>query len=379
MHLNVAAALIVNDLGEVLCVKRGASKFASTSFRWEFPGGKINVGETPAQAVVREIQEELSMKVRTLADAPIIHHTYDEFSITLHGILCTPITDKPPVLNEHIDACWLPADKLWSLEFAAADMPLLTWLRERTFGSHLRTQIFGRAVTFLDDCTSTNDILLAQAEAGAKEGTLVVSEKQSAGRGRLGRHWLSEPGQALLFSFLVRPTLPPDEAATITLVAGLAVTLTLREMQISVGLKWPNDVLLKEKKLCGILCEAQSSIHGIEGIIIGIGINIGVVPEAIAYRAIAPKEKNIDRLELLARILKTFEALYGRWSKGGLKALRSELDACDAKRDKLITVKMSEIPTTGIARGIRDDGALLVELSSGEQIALHCGEILQWE
>lgn len=379
MHLNVAAALIVNDRGEVLCVKRGASKFASTAFRWEFPGGKIDCNETPAQAAVREIREELSMDVQALADAPVVHHTYDEFSITLHGILCSPTSSTSFVLHEHIDACWLPADKLWSLEFAAADLPLLTWLQERTFGSYLRTNVFGRQVTFLNTCTSTNDILLTQAEAGAKEGTLVVSECQSAGRGRLGRQWLSEPGQALLFSFLVRPTLPPDEAATVTLVAGLAVTLALREMDLPVGLKWPNDVLLEEKKLCGILCEAQSSIHGIEGIIIGIGINIGAVPEAVAYRAIAPTQKKIDRLKLLAQILKTFEDLYLRWTKEGLRALRKELDSCDAKRDKTITIKLSETPTTGIARGIREDGALLVEFPTGEQTALHCGEILQWD
>jgi BirA family biotin operon repressor/biotin-[acetyl-CoA-carboxylase] ligase len=377
IHLDVAAALIVNDQGQVLCVKRGASKFASTAFRWEFPGGKIDPGETPAQAAVREVQEELNLPIRALSDGPVVHHTYPEFSITLHAILCVCTEHHTPHLNEHIDASWRSADDLWELDFAAADQPLLLWLRERTFGTHLRTQTFGRCVTFLESCTSTNDILLAQAEKGAPEGTLVVSERQHAGRGRMGRSWISEPGQALLFSFLVRPPLPREDIATVTLVAGLAVTLALREWDIPVGLKWPNDVLLEEKKLCGILCEAQSSMHGIEGIVIGIGVNTGVVPEAVAYRATAPKQR-LNRLALLAQILRVFEALYQRWLQGGLKALRAELDACDAKRGKSIVVKLSETPTTGTAMGIGDDGALQLRLPNGEMTALHCGEILQW-
>ena len=87
MHLNVAAAMIVNDAGAVLCVRRGASKFASTAHRWEFPGGKIEPGETPAQAAVREIREELGMDIRPLADGPTVEHAYPEFSISLHGVL----------------------------------------------------------------------------------------------------------------------------------------------------------------------------------------------------------------------------------------------------------------------------------------------------
>ncbi|MBQ9694759.1 MAG: NUDIX domain-containing protein, partial [Kiritimatiellae bacterium] len=208
MHLEVAAALILNDAGEVLCVKRGASKFASTAFKWEFPGGKLESGETPAQAVVREIAEELAITVEAITDAPIVEHTYPEFSITLHGIVCVQTDARPLVLREHIEATYCLPDRLWALDFAEADRPLLRFLKEKAFGSVLKTQTFGRSVHFLDSCVSTNNELLRLAEAGAPEGTLVVSEVQSGGKGRLGRTWLSEPGQGLLFSFLVRPTLP---------------------------------------------------------------------------------------------------------------------------------------------------------------------------
>lgn len=380
MHLEVAAACIVNDRGEVLCVKRGASKFPSTAYRWEFPGGKIEPRETPAQAAVREIAEELNLAIEPLADGPTLTHTYPEFTITLHTILAAVTPDSPPLtLHEHIDHRWLKADHLWQLDFAAADAPLLLWLKERTFGSFLRTNTFGRSCTFLHTCTSTNDLLLKAAEAGVGEGTTILSETQTAGRGRLGREWLSLPGQALLFSFLVCPTCPPDIAATITLVAGIAVTQALRALGLPAGLKWPNDVLIDEKKVCGILCEGHSTAKGLEGIIIGIGINTGAVPEAVAHRATTLQPLQLDRLQLLATFFKTFEPLYATWSEHGLAALATELADCDCKRNQPITIKQGDTPLAGIARGIQHDGALLLEKPDGTLQSLYCGEIVQWD
>ncbi len=379
MKLTVAAACIINPKGEVLCVKRGASKFASTAYKWEFPGGKLEPGETAEQAAVREIQEELGLAIEVLGLGPTVTHTYSEFDITLHTVLCAPIAEDAPItLHEHTDAAWVAADNLWQYDFAAADVPILLWLRERTFGRFLRTKTFGREVTFLNTCASTNDECLRRAEAGASEGLLIVAETQTAGRGRLGREWLSEPGQGLLFSLLARPTLPPEMMATLPLVAGLAVVSALRDNGFDAGLKWPNDVLIGDRKVCGILCEAHTSSRGIEGIVIGVGLNVGAVPEAVAYRAIG-LDARLDRLDLLARILKVFEGLYARWSQGGLSALRAELDAFDAKKDKPIRVRLSATPTDGIARGIRNDGALLLELPNGTTEALFAGEIAQWD
>ena len=378
MHLNVAAALILNEAGEVLCVKRGASKFQSTAFKWEFPGGKIEANETAAQAAIREIKEELGITIEAIADAPCVEHTYPEFSITLQGVLCVQTTQETPQLSEHIEQCWCAPDELWKLDFAAADVPLLCYLREKAFGAALKTNCFGRYPHFLMACESTNDELLRLAERGAPAGTLVVSEVQSSGRGRLGRSWLSEPGQGLLFSFLARPQLPPEIAVTLPLVAGLAVTLALRALGVAAGLKWPNDVLLGDLKVCGVLCEAQTSARGIEGIIIGIGINTGAVPEAVAYRA-TQVPGVLNRLALLAQILKRFEGLYERWEKQGLAALRAELDQCDCKVNLPITVKLSDTPLEGISRGIREDGALLLETATGEVMPIVCGEIMQWD
>lgn len=378
MHLTVSAALILNDAGAVLCVKRGASKFHSTARKWEFPGGKIEADETPAQAAVREIREELELEIDALTDGPVLHHTYPEFAITLHCVICAVRAGSPELnLHEHTDAAWVLPDRLWQYDFAEADRPALLWLKERFFGSKLRTEIFGRYPHLLESCTGTNDRLLELAEAGAPAGTLVLSEVQTQGRGRLGRSWLSLPGQGLLFSILTRPTFPPEIAATLSLVAGLAVAETFRRRGVNAGLKWPNDILIGERKLCGILCEAQTSAKGIEGIIIGIGINTGAVPREVAYRAVGFTEA-LDRLTLLAEFCGVFESFYRRWEKGALAALRDELDRFDCKKDQPIRVKLSETPTEGIARGIRDDGALLLETATGIQPIL-CGEIVQWD
>ena len=141
MHLNVAAALILNEAGEVLCVKRGASKFASTAFKWEFPGGKIEADETPAQTVVREVAEELGIAIEAIADGPIVEHTYPEFSITLHGILCVQVDAQQPTLREHTDLVYCTPDQLWSLEFAEADRPFLRFLREKVCSSVLALMV----------------------------------------------------------------------------------------------------------------------------------------------------------------------------------------------------------------------------------------------
>ena len=371
--------MIVDNDGRVLCVRRGASRFASTANKWEYPGGKLEPGETASQAAVREVREELGLAIRALAEGPVVTHTYPEFTIHLHGVLCAIEEGSPALsLKEHVDSRWLAPDALWQLDFAAADTPLHLWLKERFFGAKLRTQTFGRYPTFLDCCESTNLHLLKLAEQGAPEGALCLAETQTAGRGRLGRTWLSEPGQGLLFSLLARPALPPEVAVTLPLVAGIAVAQTLRNLGYNAGLKWPNDVLIDERKVCGILCEAHTSAKGLEGIVVGIGINVGAVPEEVAYRGVGLSQP-IDRLELLASFCKIFESLYARWLKGGLPALRAELDTLDCKRGKPITVRPQSGTKEGIALGIRDDGALLLQLPDGTLEPLICGEIAQWD
>lgn len=377
MELNVIAALILNKAGDVLCVRRGEGGYPSTAGKWEFPGGKSEPGETAERTAVREVREELEMDITPIGLGPVVHHIYPEFAICLRTVLCTTEQDTP-TLKEHTDWCWCTPDRLAMLDFATADVAVLLWLRERFFGTRLRTETIGRTCVFLREVDSTNDELLRRAEAGAPEGAIVVAETQRAGRGRLGRTWLDVPGNALLFSLLVRPKLPPETAATVPLVAGIAMALAIREMtRLPIGLKWPNDLLLHDRKVCGILAEAQTSAKGIEGIILGIGVNTGTVPEELAHRAIG-LDGQAGRMRLLAVFCRVFEGLYNRWQHGGLAALRTELDTLDCKKGHPITVRQTEV-IEGIARGIRDDGALILEGRDGTVRAIHCGEINQWD
>ena len=134
-HLIVAAALIVNEAGEVLCVLRGDSRYASTAHKWEFPGGKLEPGETAEQAAVREVREELGLEVQALALVGRSTFTYPEFSITLDGVLCVCVSGELE-LREHREARWVRPDRLEELDFAAADEPLLRALQERWQALH---------------------------------------------------------------------------------------------------------------------------------------------------------------------------------------------------------------------------------------------------
>ena len=163
MELTVAAAMIVDGTGAVLCVRRGAKGFPSTANKWEFPGGKLEPGETPAQTAVREVREELGLEVEALAETPPVRHVYPEFAITLHGVLCAPLGggSPTPALREHAAFAWTLPDQLWRHDFAAADTALLCGLRERFFGARLRAATFGRHARFLPESASTNTDALA--------------------------------------------------------------------------------------------------------------------------------------------------------------------------------------------------------------------------
>ncbi|MBC7218450.1 MAG: biotin--[acetyl-CoA-carboxylase] ligase, partial [Candidatus Caldatribacterium sp.] len=172
---------------------------------------------------------------------------------------------------------------------------------------YLLREIEGVQVVFKDEMDSTNTYLKALAEQGAPEGTLCITENQKKGRGRRGRSWFSLPGKSLTFSLLLRPHLPLSVCPSLALLAGLALAEALEELGFSPRLKWPNDVLLGEKKVSGILLETSTDLDEASWIVLGVGVNVNLGKEDLAslpFQATSlflEKGVPLSRIEILRR------------------------------------------------------------------------------
>jgi BirA family biotin operon repressor/biotin-[acetyl-CoA-carboxylase] ligase len=212
------------------------------------------------------------------------------------------------------------------------------------------------------ECASTNAALLARADAGAAGGTVIVAERQTAGRGRQGRAWLSSPGDSLTFSLLWRFA-PRTAPAGLSLAAGLAVAEAIQKVGAGgTALKWPNDLLKDGRKLGGILIElAPGSPHAA---VIGIGINLRLptgMPAELAAQS-AALDGACDPNALLAAVLVELLAVLNTFAAGGFAPLRDAWTARHVFENAPIRL-LSDFapPRMGICRGVADDGALLLE------------------
>ena len=238
----------------------------------------------------------------------------------------------------------------------------------------LVTKRIGREFRFLKETASTNRDAGAAGASGAPEGLLVVADAQTAGRGRMDRAWFSPEKVNLYFSLLLRPDVKPHDAASLPLVIGLAVAEALAECEpaLQPQIKWPNDILARGKKLCGILCETHLKGESVDYLVAGIGVNVniemGQMPaklQATATSVVIEAGRALPRKKLLAAILNRFEALYDQWRVFGFKALAPQVNLLDALRDKHVRMELSGKPVEGTACGIQADGALLLRTAKG--------------
>ena len=217
-------------------------------------------------------------------------------------------------------------------------------------------------VDVLSECDSTNARLLARAEAGAGSGTVVAAERQTAGRGRMGRAWFSAPGDSLTFSLLWR--FPRGtQLGGLSLAVGVALAETLCSLGVpGIALKWPNDVLLDGRKLAGVLIELVSGAP--HAAVIGVGINLRLpanMPEDLRAQAAAPKAE-LPRNELLARLLAALHAVLNDFAVGGFVVLRDRwLGHCAHLDMPVRIVSEFSVPVEGRCMGVDVDGALLIE------------------
>jgi BirA family transcriptional regulator, biotin operon repressor / biotin---[acetyl-CoA-carboxylase] ligase len=250
-------------------------------------------------------------------------------------------------------------------------------LRERILrGSELWSE-----VAVVAETGSTNEDLIAAARDGATEGTVLVAERQTKGRGRLGRSWQSKPGAALTFSVLLRPAgVPRSARGWLPLLAGVAVTAGIRaQTGLDVGLKWPNDVLAGAAKIAGILAEQTG-----DAIVVGTGLNVAASPDGLAQATslVELGASGVDREELLAAILREFEHWYRRWSAGEspgdaiASGLRAEYLRGCATIGKQVRVEMpGGAVLSGRALDIDDAGRLLV--AAGDTVeAVSAGDVV---
>lgn len=247
---------------------------------------------------------------------------------------------------------------------------------------YLETEWAGRNIHYFETVGSTNNEAGRLAEAGAPEGTLVLAEEQNQGKGRRGRAWVTPAGSAIAMSLVVRPQIEPSHASMVTLVMGMAVASACRSVcKTETKIKWPNDVVIDGKKICGILTEMSSEIDYVKYLIIGTGINTNVEafpPElertaTSLHRVIGRKPR---RAELIAACMKEFEQYYGRFLETqDFSQLQKEYNDLLAGIGGPVRVLAPGNEYDGISEGINSRGELIVRREDGTRESVYAGEV----
>ena len=255
-------------------------------------------------------------------------------------------------------------------------------LSQVSIDSYMDTQWVGKNLVFRKETGSTNMDAKVLAEEGAPAGTLVVADMQTAGRGRRGRGWVSAAGLDIYMSLLLRPTCMPQQASSLTLVMALAVLEAVAELVPSgVGIKWPNDIVVNGKKLCGILTEMSAELDGIHYVVTGVGINTNrtELDEEIRAHATSLMIETmhpVNRAKLIARVMRYYEKDYALFAHSwDLTELLERYNAFLVNMDKEVRVLDPKGEYEGIARGINEKGELIVERESGERELVYAGEV----
>lgn len=255
-------------------------------------------------------------------------------------------------------------------------------LRIEQIMAQLETDFIGREIHYFEKVSSTNTVAKQQAQKGAKEGTTIIAETQTKGKGRLNRPWASPEGGVWL-SIIMRPEMKAEEALKITLVTAVAVANALRKMfGLKVEIKWPNDVLVNGKKVCGILAEASSKGKTVDSVVVGIGINAGfsldVLPKELQATATTLREvlkSDVDVEKLVCVLLKEFEDRYKMLKTKNFKTLLNEWRGMAGFLGKKVEIYGFGKKFEGTAVNIDEDGALIVKLADGSTRKVLSGDV----
>ncbi len=246
----------------------------------------------------------------------------------------------------------------------------------------LKTKFIGRIVHSFNTVKSTNDIAHQLADKGTIEGTIVTAEKQTLGKGRLGRSWHSPDKMGIYVSIILRPKFTPGQAPGLSIMSALAVAETLDELAPKkVQIKWPNDILINGRKVSGVLTELSAEKDKINYVIVGMGINVkqsesDFPPNLRATATSLQREaaKEISRVELLKLLLANFEKEYLHYRKGQLKKSLPRIRKWSSLLNKEVTLQWNGAAVTGTAVDIDTSGSLIIE-SNGNRMSVSSGEV----
>lgn len=255
-------------------------------------------------------------------------------------------------------------------------------LSKEEMESRIETRTIGKCVEYYAETDSTNIRAKQAAGQGAVHGTLFVADRQSAGKGRRGRSWDSPKGTEIFMSLLLRPQFVPDKAPMLTILMAIAAAEAVRDKtDLEVKIKWPNDLVIGGKKICGILTEMSAEIDYIDYVVVGVGVNVNrkEFPEELREKAtslLLEGKVSIKRSELIAEIMQRFETLYEAFEKEqSLRFVQQRYNEQSVNCGRRVTVLEPKRNWDGIALGINEAGELLVENEAGEICTVYAGEV----
>jgi BirA family transcriptional regulator, biotin operon repressor / biotin---[acetyl-CoA-carboxylase] ligase len=261
-------------------------------------------------------------------------------------------------------------------------MPTQLDLQPSQLKPALRTAIIGREIVYRRSIPSTNDLALALAKNGAADGTVVLAEQQTAGRGRLGRMWLSPAGSNILCTVILRPSFRPEAAFLLTALCSAAIA---RAIEITCGLqptlKWPNDILINDRKVVGVLTELALTGPVLDAAVVGFGINVNFDPRGHpeigqpATSLIVETGRPVSRRDLLLRVLEEADCRYVELQAGRTRPIFEEWKAGLGTLGRHVLVSAPGGDFEGLACDVEDDGTLVVQRPDGELRRVIAGDV----
>jgi BirA family biotin operon repressor/biotin-[acetyl-CoA-carboxylase] ligase len=264
-----------------------------------------------------------------------------------------------------------------------ASSPYFPRVSKKTLERSISTTLIGRPVYYVPEISSTNTYALTLCSKGAKDGTLVITNYQTHGRGRQRRSWRAPRGKALLFSLLLTPPSGLRGLQLLTIIAAVSVCEAIRQLYgLAVSIKWPNDILIDGRKVCGILTELTSKSGKTAAVVVGIGININQKVSELPRVAGTPatsllieRGEKTSRLELLPRVLERFEHYYRQFCKDQRDQVINQWRRLSSTQGKQLSIQTLEQSFIGTAVDIEADGGLVIRKDNGFMVKLFSADI----